>query len=70
MYLSNAVSLPRALRKSYHFLAASKENENSTYTSCIVDGKGMFLLILFSLLQGSSHGNFRHLLRYEAGDFS
>ena len=34
------------------------------------DGKGMFLLNVFSLLHGSSDGNFRHLLRYEAGDFS
>ena len=40
------------------------------YVSWIVDGKGMFLLIVFLLLQGSSDVNFRQLLRYEAGDFT
>ena len=45
-------------------------NQVGEQVSWIVDGKGMFLLILFSLLHGSSDGNFRHLLRYEAGDFS
>ena len=30
------------------------------YVSWIVDGKDMFLLIVFSLLHGSSDGNFRH----------
>ena len=30
------------------------------YVSWIVDGKDTFLLIVFSLLHGSSDGNFRH----------
>ena len=38
--------------------------------SWIANGKGMFVLIVFPLLLGSSDGNFRHLLRYEAGYFS